>query len=182
MTPGPFAGLISDELGQLTVRDGDFDVRFERRLKKPVAKVWAALTVAERIADWFTTVDIEAAVGGRYHIRFEGLDGVVEGVILALEPERRLVHTWPDAGRPDSIVTYELEPDGDGCRLRFSQTGVPLNYLGAVAGWHTFFEALPGACEGVRTAWTAEREAQMGERYRDILAPHRTPQGAAACS
>ena len=171
MTPGPFAGLISDELGQVTARaDGYFDVAFERRLKKPVEKVWAAITVAERIADWFTPVEIDLRIGGHYRIRFEGMDEVIEGVITELEPLRRLVHTWPDPKDPEAIISYELEPDGDGCRLRFTNRGVPRRYLGAAAGWHTFFEALPGAAEGIRTPWSAEREAVNGERYRDILA------------
>jgi len=176
MTPGPFAGLISDELGEVIVRDdGYFDVRFERRIRKPVAKVWAAITIAERIADWFTPVDIDLHLGGRYHIRFEGFDEAIKGEIVALEPERRLAHTWPSEGKPESIVTYLLEPDGDGCRLLFSQTGVPIEYLGAVAGWHSFFEALPGACEAIRTPWTMAREAEIGERYKDMLAPLRAP-------
>lgn len=170
-TPGPYAGLISDELGQVTRRpDGRFDVAFERRIRKPVEKVWAAITVAERIADWFTTVDIDLRVGGRYHIRFEGMEGVVEGVITDLEPMRRLVHTWPDEGGPDAVVSYELEPDGDGCLLRFTNNGVPRRYLGSAAGWHVFFEALPGAAEGIRTPWTWDREELVGERYADILA------------
>jgi len=178
-TPGPYAGLISDELGRLIARpDGYFDFHFERRLKKPVAKVWAAITVAERIAAWFTTVEIEPRVGGRYWIRFEGFPGAIEGEITAFEPEHRLVHTWPEPGHPAAIVTYELEPDGDGCLLRFSNTGVPRAFLGALPGWHTFFEALPGACEGERTDWTMERETEVGQRYQDVLAPHR--EGAAS--
>lgn len=169
--PGPFAGLISDELGQVAARpDGYFDITFERRLKKPVEKVWAAITIAERIADWFTTVEIDLRVGGHYRIRFEGMDEVIDGVITELVPLRRLAHTWPDAKEPDAIITYELEPDGDGCRLRFTNAGVPRRYLGAAAGWHTFFEALPGAAEGLRTPWSNDREQAIGERYRAILA------------
>ena len=181
MTPpaGPFAGLISDELGQVTARpDGRFDVAFERRIKKPVEKVWAAITVAERIADWFTTVEVDLRVGGCYRIRFEGMDDVIDGVITELVPLRRLVHTWPDPKEPDAIITYGLEPDGEGCRLRFTNTGVPRRYLGAAAGWHTFFEALPGAAEGIRTPWTMERETQIGERYHDILAKFQQAAGA----
>ncbi len=172
MTPGPFAALISDELGQVIDRGGGrYDVVFERRLKKPIEKVWAALTVAERIADWFTPVEIDLRVGGLYRICFEGMDAI-DGKIVELGPPRRLVHTWPDStdpNSPDSLISYVLEPDGDGCRLRFSQTNLPRMYLGAVAGWHTFFEALPGAAEGIRTPWSQARETEMGERYKPIM-------------
>jgi len=175
MRPGPFADLINDDLGTVTFRDdGFFDVVFERRIKRPVEKVWAALTVPERIADWFTTVDIELRVGGRYHLRFEDQGYAVDGVVVELEPPRLLAHTWPGPGEdPDSVIRYELAPDGDGCRLTFTQTGLPPMFFGAVAGWHTFLEALPGAADGIRTTWTAERETEVGERYA-----HLKPAGA----
>lgn len=181
MTPGPFAGLISDELGQVIPRpDGRYDMVFERRLKKPVEKVWAALTVAERVADWFTEVEIDLRLGGLYRIYFREMDYVVDGAITELQTLRRFTHTWPDiedARYADAYVRYELEPDGDGCRLRLTQTALPHKYLGAAAGWHTFLEALPGAAEGVRTPWTMERETEMGERYKDVLAALPQPTG-----
>ena len=68
----------------------------KRRIKKPIEKVWAALTVAERLADWFSPVEIDLVVGGRYRILFTDMDYIVEGRILELEPLRRLTHTWPD--------------------------------------------------------------------------------------
>lgn len=182
MTPGPFAGLISDELGQAVARDdGRFDLIFERRIKKPVEKVWAALTIPERLADWFSPVELDLRVGGHYRILFADIDYTVEGVITELEPLKRITHTWPDSEDPayaDAYVRYELWPDDDGCRLRLTQTAVHRKYLGAIAGWHVFFEALPGACEGVRTLWTMERETEMGERYRDLLAAFPAPEGA----
>lgn len=182
MTPGPYAGLISDELGQVVARDdGRFDVVFERRIKKPVEKVWSAITVAERIADWFTLVEIDLRPGGLYRITFADMDYVVDGVITELEPHRLFTHTWPDIEDPryaDAYVRYELWPEPDGCRLRLTQTALPHKYLGAVAGWHVFLEALPGAAEGARTAWTMERETEMGARYRDILAAFPEPTGA----
>jgi uncharacterized protein YndB with AHSA1/START domain len=182
MTPGPFAGLISDELGQVTARDdGRFDVVFERRLRKPIEKVWAAITVAERIADWFTDVEVDLRVGGLYRITFKDMDYVVDGVITELEPLRRFTHTWPDiedARYADAYVRYELWPEPDGCGLRLTQTALPHKYLGAVAGWHVFLEALPGAVDGIRTAWTMERETLMGARYRDVLAAFAPAEGA----
>ena len=41
MTPGPFAHLIDDELGRVIARDdGAYDLVLERRLKRPIEKVW----------------------------------------------------------------------------------------------------------------------------------------------
>lgn len=182
MTPGPFAVLISDELGQVIARDdGRYDIVFERRIKKPVEKVWAALTIPERLADWFAPVEIDLRLGGAYRIHFADMDYTVVGAITELEPPRRLTHTWPDPEDPryaDAYVRYELEPDGDGCRLRLTQTALPRKYLGAAAGWHVFLEALPGAADGIRTLWTMERETEMGARYRHILDALPEPTGA----
>lgn len=170
MTPGPFSAFIDDELGQVIERsDGRYDIVFERRIRKPIEKIWAALTVPERLADWFGLVDLELRVGGRYHIRWEGEDYVVEGEIIELDPPRRLAHTWPDGSPTPAICRYELEPDGEGCRLRFANEGVPGQYVSSIAGWHVFFEALPGAAEGVHTKWTMEHEQEVLERYRHLL-------------
>jgi uncharacterized protein YndB with AHSA1/START domain len=170
MTPGPFAALIDDPLGRLIDRgDGFYDIVLERRIRKPIEKVWAALTVPERIADWFTTAELDPRVGGHYRLRFGGEGGDVDGVITAFEPPRLLAHTWPHETHPDSVVRYELSPDGDGCRLTLTQTALSRVGLNALPGWHTFLEALPGAAEGVRTPWNRAREKAVGERYRDVL-------------
>ena len=171
MTPGPFAHLIDDELGRVIARDdGAYDLVLERRLKRPIEKVWAALTVAERIADWFTQVELDLRIGGIYRLTFPEQNYRMEGVIVELEPLRRLAHTWPHDEHPHSVVRYELEPDGDGCRLSLTQTALPRTLLsGKAPGWHTFLEALPGAADGVRTVWSAEREREIGKRYAEVL-------------
>jgi uncharacterized protein YndB with AHSA1/START domain len=170
MTPGPFAHLIDDDLGRVIERAGGvYDIVLERRLKRPIEKVWAALTVPERIADWFTEVDLDPRVGGRYCLRFPTENYAIDGVIVAFEPPRLLVHTWPDESHPGSLVRYELRPDGEGCHLTLTQTGLTAKSLGALPGWHTFLEALPGATDSIRTAWTSAREKEMGERYRQVL-------------
>jgi uncharacterized protein YndB with AHSA1/START domain len=169
MIPGPFADLIDDPLGRVIERgDGLYDIVLERRLKLPVEKVWAALTVPERIADWFTEVELEPRVGGRYSLRFS--DGyAMDGVVTAFEPSKLLAHTWPHETHPDSVVRYELAPDGDGCRLTLTQTAIGRPAFNALPGWHTFLEALPGAANGLRTPWSRDRERRIGERYRGVL-------------
>jgi uncharacterized protein YndB with AHSA1/START domain len=169
MNPGPFAGLISDDLGQLIHRpDGLYDIVFERRLQRPVEKVWSAITIPERIADWFTAADLDLRLGGHYRLAFD--DGTkVEGVIVEFEPLRRVAHTWPHAEHPDSVVRYELESDGGGCRLTLTQTAMRPEHVDVLVGWHTFLEALPGAADSVRTIWRREREAEIGARYRHLM-------------
>ena len=169
MTPGPFAEQISDDLGRLVRRpDGLYDIVFERRIKKPVAKVWAAITTPERIADWFTTADLDPRVGGHYRLSFgDGSD--VAGVVTEFEPLRCFAHTWPHAEHPASVVRYELAPDGEGCRLTLTQTAMKPGHVDVLIGWHTFLEGLPGAADGVRTPSRRDREIEIGERYRHVL-------------
>lgn len=172
MSDGPFPQWIDDGLGEVTLRDdGRYALVFRRHIRKPVEKVWAALTVPERIADWFTRVELDLHVGGRYHVHFDDHGYSVEGEIVELEPFRLLAHTWPDPdpSRPAAVVRYRLEPEGDACRLTVANLGVPPEYAGAVAGWHAFLEALPGAAEGVRTPWSMEREREIGARYAHLL-------------
>jgi uncharacterized protein YndB with AHSA1/START domain len=158
-----------DSLGTVTRRGEVYDLVIERRIQKPVAKVWAALTVPERIADWFTPVELDLRIGGIYRLSFPQDGYSIDGVILELEPMRVLAHSWPDPAHADSVVRYELEPDGGGCRLTFTQTGLPRQYAGSIAGWHVFLHGLPGATEGMRTEWTRTRENEVLERYKDQL-------------
>ena len=171
MTDAPFPDLIDDTLGEVIARDdGRYDLILRRRIKKPIEKVWAAITIPERLADWFGIVDVDLRVGGRYVIRWEGEDYQIDGVITELEPPRRLVHSWPNGpGEPDGFVRYDLEPDGAGCRLTLTNSGVPAQYARAVAGWHAFLEALPGAAEGIRTKWTMAHEEEILVRYKHLL-------------
>lgn len=159
-----------DRLGTITRHGEWFDLVFERRIARPIEKVWAAITTPERIADWFAIVDLDPRVGGYYRIRFSPDDAPMEGMITAFDPPRLLTHTWPDEGHPDSIIRYELEPDGDGCRLRFTQTNLPPKYMDAVGGWHLFLDAIPGAVDHVKFEWTKQAELEVMALYRDRLA------------
>ena len=159
------------DLGTVTQRGDVYDLVFERRIAKPIEKVWAALITPERIADWFAIVDLDPRLRGHYRLKFSPDETPTEGVIVEFEPPRLLAHTWPDPGHDDAVVRYELTPDGDGCRLRFSNLGVPKAYLGSIAGWHLFLDALPGAIDGVHFTWTMEAEKVVLERYKDILPP-----------
>jgi uncharacterized protein YndB with AHSA1/START domain len=162
--------------GLISKGDDGYEVVFVRRLKKPIEKVWAALTVPERIADWFTDMRFipDLRLGARVEIYFPDDDPpyqMTEGKVVALEPPRLFAWTWPDEGHPTSEVGCELTPDGDGCILRFSQSGMGGKWLtGTAAGWHVFLGGLEGATEGVRTPGSIEREKELRPSYEAQLA------------
>ena len=163
------AAIIDDALGEVRKVSDGYELVFERRLARPVAKVWAALTEPERIADWLANAEVDLKVGGRFELYWETHDYRIVGMIVELEPLAVIAWTWPDKQHPDSVVRWELFPDDGGCRLLLTQTGLTAPPLRSVAaGWHTHLEGLPGAVDGVNTPWRAEREREIGALYADL--------------
>ena len=159
-----------DDLGEVR-REGDtVEIVFRRRYARPVEKVWAALTVPERITDWFaeTTVD-RMAVGGTMQLYFTGADYRSIARIETYDPPRRIAWVWsePD-GSKASRVRFDLEPDGDGCRLTLTHSDLAAaDSKGVAAGWHAHLEAIPDAADGVFTPWDRliEREKRIHDLY-----------------
>jgi uncharacterized protein YndB with AHSA1/START domain len=166
--------LESEANGVVRKTADGYEIVFVRRLQKPIEKVWAALTVPERIADWLAAATIEPGLqlGARFSLRFAEGDYRMAGEIVALEPPRLIAWTWPDpVDQPNpSLVRFELSPDGEGCVLTLTNTGLGLPDPGQMAGWHTHLEGLEGAAAGVFTAWSAERERAHLMRYRPVVA------------
>jgi len=162
--------LISDSLGEVRRTEDSYELVFERRLAKPLEKVWAALTVPERLADWLAQAQVDLRVGGRIALYWTDHNYRMIGTIIELDPPRLIAWTWPDEGHPDSVVRWELDAEADGCRLRLSQNHLRSPDLLSVAGgWHTHLEGLPGAVDGVCTPWRAEREREVVGLYKEPL-------------
>jgi uncharacterized protein YndB with AHSA1/START domain len=134
--------------GRLTV-DGDRAVlTFERRLPYPVDVVWSAIADPDERAQWFGETTIDPREGGLIDMVATGPPLPVEkkrmtGRILVWDPPRVLEHEWKQAIVEDSVVRYELHPDGDGTLLRFSHRGLGTrNASGFRAGTHAFLDRL----------------------------------------
>ena len=169
---------MTDSAANGTIRKSEagYEIVFVRRLKKPIEKVWAALTIPERIADWFTEMRFipEPRLGARVELRFPEDDPpyeMTDGEVVAFEPPRLFAWTWNDDQNPVAMVRCQLEPDGDGCILTFSEAGTSIKYLtGTAAGWHAFLEGLEAATEGVRTPGAIEREKAVRPLYEAQVA------------
>lgn len=136
------------------LEDGRIRVRFERRLRHPVERVWSALVDRDELAKWFPEVTLEPRPGGRFEIEFgsreggncEGGPSVVSGEIAHFEPPNLL---------QCGTMRWELVPDGHGCILRFSDV-VALDgerserelARSVLGGWHWYLDALEDALEG----------------------------------
>lgn len=131
--------------------DGRTELRIERRLDHPPAKVWRALTEQAELAAWFpAAVELDLRLDGRIAFTFaEGEDEFVEdpdnsGVIRAYDPPRLLEYTWGV-----EVLRWELAPDGPGCLMTLTATfddrPAAASYT---AGWLTCFSALDRALGG----------------------------------
>jgi uncharacterized protein YndB with AHSA1/START domain len=144
-------------------------VRFERLLPGPVEKIWAYLTDGQKRGEWFASGAIPPHVGEEFELRFKHSDLSpnkappperfkemdVKGFLskerlLALEPMRRLVHTFGEENPPPSEVEFLLTPEGNMIRLTLTHRKIPdrayaVNISG---GWHSHLSILQTKVEG----------------------------------
>ncbi|MBC7872400.1 MAG: SRPBCC domain-containing protein [Ferruginibacter sp.] len=101
----------------------------ERVLNAPVEKVWSAITSKEEMDKWyFKIAAFKAEVGFMFQFSGEGRKGetyVHHCEIKEVIPLEKLSYTWRYEGIPgDSLVTFELSPDGDKTKLKLTHTGL----------------------------------------------------------
>jgi uncharacterized protein YndB with AHSA1/START domain len=138
------------DLGTYTRRaDGKLDIRFERSYPRPVQIVWAALTEPERLSDWMGVSHVEPRVGGRLDT-IQDSAAPSSGKVLVWDPPKVLEFSWSNKDAPDSVVRYELMPDGaSGTRMVFTQHGLlPGRSALMMPGWQWLFDRLANVLEG----------------------------------
>jgi uncharacterized protein YndB with AHSA1/START domain len=111
-----------------TKSDATEAVVIERIFNAPVARVWKALTDADEMRVWyFDLKKFKPEVGFEFEFtvehegtRYHHLCKITE-VIL----QKKIAYTWRYAGEEgDSLVTFELFPEGDKTRLRLTHEGL----------------------------------------------------------
>lgn len=95
----------------------------------PPDAAWAALTDPERTRAWYyatravTTWEVGSAIAW---VDDDGAEQI-RGVVLAHDPPRTLSHTFVAvwSGEPDDqgVLTWTVEPVGDGCRITLVHAG-----------------------------------------------------------
>jgi uncharacterized protein YndB with AHSA1/START domain len=110
-------------------------VEIRRRLPAPVSEVFRWWTEADRLEEWMSPAgsveaQVDLRVGGAFRITMKSEGTVIDhaGEYLEIDPPRRLVFSWSSAytGPRPSLVTVELEPDGeDATLLRLVHTQLP---------------------------------------------------------
>jgi uncharacterized protein YndB with AHSA1/START domain len=101
----------------------------ERVLNAPVEKVWSAITSKEEMNIWyFKIAAFKPEVGFTFQFSGKGRKGetyVHHCEVKEVVPLERLSYSWRYEGIPgDSLVTFELTPDGDKTKLKLTHTGL----------------------------------------------------------
>lgn len=142
------------------------ETRLEVRIDGPSDLVWQKLT--DDIGDWWPdafyaggspgkrSYHVEARPGGRVYESHDDGGGVLWGTVATVQPGKLLQAlgaTFPNWGGPNfGFITWEVEADGGGTVLRFSES-----LLGQVSdtaceskekGWTFLFEVLKAHVEG----------------------------------
>jgi uncharacterized protein YndB with AHSA1/START domain len=132
--------------------NGEPVLRFERRFRHPVAKVWRAVSEPAELVSWFpAAVETELRPGAPMRFTFAEeavVDGVWDGEVLEVDPPKVFMFRWNV-----DVLRFELIPDGDGCLLVFTQAvgGGAVGRLGAgrtAAGWDNCLDALAASLDG----------------------------------
>ena len=142
------------------------EVRLVRLLPGPIERVWDFITDPEKRARWFCGGALEQKVGGKFvfamhhknlapgetppaeYAKVQDPGVAFEGRVLQCEAPRLLVFTF---GGDDSVVTFDLKPEGDRVRLLLTHraSGEDLKEVGSFAsGWHIHFSMLIALLEG----------------------------------
>jgi uncharacterized protein YndB with AHSA1/START domain len=146
--------------------DGGYVARFERFLKHPAEKVWAALTEPEKLSRWFADAVVDLKVGGTIDLKFKPVGNTETCTITELIPMSVLEYTW---GKDK--LRWELEPREDGCLLVLKEffTVLDDHRPRDLSGWHTIVDMLPAVLDGEEVEFSIPKARQVCERYKEML-------------
>lgn len=136
-------------------RDGRAVLRFERVLRHPPERVWAALTETDDLRRWHPSpFALETRVGGA--VDYLPPDGAAfgQGKVMAYEPPHVFAYTWGE-----DLLRWELTAHDDGTLLVLTHTFEDRNKAARdAAGWDLCLGALDSALSGT------DAPAPVGER------------------
>ena len=115
-------------------------IQVEHHYTHPPAAVWKALTDPVLHARWWATGDVRAIVGHKFDLDM-GQWGKQPCEVLSVEKERLIKYRFA-AGFLDTVITWELIPEGTGTRLKLTHEGFNLDspigrkaFEGMKPGW-----------------------------------------------
>jgi uncharacterized protein YndB with AHSA1/START domain len=125
--------------GDLITVDDRPALRFERRLKSSVERVWRAVTEPDELERWFIArIPWTPTIGEKFEAFGE------PGTVTELERPRLIAWEWGG-----ELLRIELAPEGDGCRIVLTHVFDDRN-LGAqhASGWEWHLDRLAAHLAG----------------------------------
>jgi uncharacterized protein YndB with AHSA1/START domain len=128
----------------------------ERTFNAPVARVWKALTDVDQMRQWyFDLKEFKPQIGFEFEFIVEHEGNTYHHLcrVTDVVPEKKIAYTWRYKGEPgDSLVTFELSPEGDKTRLKLTHTGI-----------ETFPKTAAYARKNFESGWTAIIGSELKE-------------------
>ena len=132
------------------------EITIERTFEAPVAQVWNALTDVEQMRQWyFDLKEFKPEPGFEFEfvVEHEGVSYHHLCRVTEVIPQQRIAYTWRYKGEPgDSLVTFELLPEGNETRLKLTHKGI-----------ETFPKTPAYARKNFEAGWTAIIGSELKE-------------------
>lgn len=143
--------MTDDTTGEPEIETGENHLTIRRTFDAPRERVFRAFTEPEEVEKWLGPGSMTGEVhalelepGGAYSVSMSGETNryEVEGEILEVVENERLVHTW-EPGR----ITIELREVDEGCEVVFTHEGLPNADIADrhAAGWESALDNLAAA-------------------------------------
>jgi uncharacterized protein YndB with AHSA1/START domain len=154
------------------VGDDQWQIRFSRTFAHSPEKVWRAITDPEHRKAWFPDRSIGDFETVGAQLRFEYPGGEFDGEVLAVDRPQLLEIRWGT-----DILRFELQPDGAGTVLVFSDTITEVG-KGArdTAGWHSCIDRLESALDGTSPEANPDWKV-LNEMYVERFGPEASTMG-----
>lgn len=131
-------------------------LRWQWNVEHSPTRVWRAITTRDEASQWMSaTVSIDPTVGGQLTIDWGGKSGPKDCVIVEMEHERVLVHTWPMPPHPDepgrniTLVRWTITATTSGAHIGFTHSGLnPQETEGLGGGWLGFLDQFHAVLDG----------------------------------
>jgi len=117
------------------------DFVFSTYIRTTPAKLWDAIVNPEMTRQYYYggRVQADLRVGGRFYYLDPKGEMNLDGEILEIVPERKLVTTFKAAWSPPEAKTttlmYEIEPMGETCKLTLTHFDAAAAMAGVEEGW-----------------------------------------------
>jgi uncharacterized protein YndB with AHSA1/START domain len=158
--------------GAILKHDDSWEIRFERRLAHPAQAVWDAITGPGRMSLWFdrTEFPVPLEIGGVIRFFHDAVGLESRGRITALDPPRLIEWMWSSNFTPDQLMSWRIEPEGEGCRLILRQRMGDVTLVGrTTAGWHVCLDRMAAVLDGRPAGDHMTGWSPLFEHYKGVL-------------